>query len=267
MKVETYTRKLARLRSVANHIDAHLDKPLCLDELAEIAHLSPFHFERVFHAYAGETPMARVRRLRLAQARFKLERGEHGSLLDLALDSGYASAEAFSRAFRASHGIPPSAVRPKDPAQHQIHIETLPAQAIQYLSFTGELDESIRPFESLRAHALLAGIARNKRKGWCVHLSSPDEKQQRLLAALLSEPLGMLIPGLEQGLLPAGEYAVMRIEGSHSAALPSELASRIAAATGRQMGCGQILRCFLNSSYLPASFEKCFDLYVPLAPA
>ncbi len=267
MKVETYTRKLARLRSVANHIDAHLDKPLCLDQLADIAHLSPFHFERVFHAYAGETPVARVRRLRLAQARHRLERGERGSLLDLALDSGYASAEAFSRAFRASHGMPPSAVRPADQAQHSIHVETLPALAIQYLSFTGELDESIKPFEALRAHALLAGIAREKRKGWCVHLCHPGERQQHLLAALLSEPLGMQIPGLQHGHLPAGEYAVMRIEGSHSAPLPADLADSILAATGRKMQHGQILRRFLNSSYLPASFEKRFDLYVPLQTA
>ncbi|PAS95251.1 MAG: hypothetical protein CGU28_12795 [Candidatus Dactylopiibacterium carminicum] len=266
MRVDTYARKLARLRKVAQYIDTNLHRPLSLDELAEIAHLSRYHFERVFHAYAGETPLLRVRRLRLTYARQRLEKGMASSVTELALDAGYASAEAFSRAFRAQFGLAPSAVKPQTSIPEPIRVKNLPPTPIQFLTFQGRFDESIEPFKKLRAHALLAGIARERRKGWCIHLDGLADKQH-IQAALLAEPLGTRILGLGQGHLPAGEYAVLRIEGNHSGPLPEDLEERIQESTGRHMGEGHVLRRFLNTEYLPAAFEKRFDLYVPLAPA
>lgn len=268
MKVAAYTRKLTRLRRVASHVDANLAQPLSLDALAEIAHLSRFHFERVFNEYSGETPVARVRRLRLELARRRLEAGTASSLLDLALDAGYNSAEAFSRAFRAAHGLPPSAVRPRPAAASPIRIEQLRNLAIQYVPFRGHLDAGITPFDELRAHALLAGIPRERRKGWCVQLAGDMNdvgSEVELQAGLLSERLGQRIPGLAQGFLPDGHYAVLRIAGGYGIPAREALAARITDETGCQMVPDMpVLRCFHNSAYLPASFERQFDLYVPV---
>lgn len=269
MKIETCTRKLTRLRKVANHVDAHLDGVLSLDDLADIAHMSRFHFERVFRDYSGETPIARVRRLRLELARRRIERGNITSLLDLAFDSGYGSAEAFSRAFSSHHGIPPSRVRPQPSTQSPIRVVPLQGVAIQYVPFHGQLDDSIAPFDELRAHAILAGIPRERRKGWCVELAgSLDAPHSRIeiQAALLTERLGETLPGLDQGFLPDASYAVLRIEGGMNAPDERTLAERIGRETGRNIIAGAPrLRCFNNSDYLPADFERCFDLYVPLA--
>lgn len=109
MSIESQTRKLNRLRLAALHMEAHLSQPLRLDELADAAALSRYHFERSFAAYAGETPLARVRRLRLHRAREQLACGAAASILQLALDIGYASPEAFARAYRSAFGHPPSA--------------------------------------------------------------------------------------------------------------------------------------------------------------
>lgn len=265
MKVDHFTRKLVRLRKVADHIDANLGQPLCLDELADIASMSRYHFERVFNDYAGETPVARVRRLRLTLARRRIENGTATSMLDLALDCGYTSAEAFSRAYRAYHGTTPSATQPCPQSLPPVRIEALAALSIQYLPFRGCLEDSIVPFDALRAHALLAGIPRERRKGWCIQLAgdmADPHSEVQLQVGLLSEPLGMHVPGLSMGRLPAGYYAVVRVAGGYAS--PAALAERVEAETGWKVADAPILRCFQNSSYLPAHFEKQCDLYLPV---
>lgn len=270
VKIETCSRKLKRLRKVANHVDAHLDQEISLNTLAEIAHLSRFHFERVFTEYSGETPMARVRRLRLELARRRIESGQAKSLLELAFDSGYGSAEAFSRAFSACHGMPPSRVQHRPVEASLIRIERVERVAIQYVPFKGRQEESIAPFDELRAHALIAGVPRERRKGWCVQIAGDlgaPEAEVAFHAALLSDRLGQQVPGLQRGFLPDGNYAVVRLQGGFATPDDAELAHRIESETGWHLITdAPRLRCFNNASYLPADFERRFDLYLPVAP-
>lgn len=248
-------------------MDRHLASPLTLDELAEVAHLSRFHFERVFSDYAGETPLARVRRLRLETARRRIASGLRGGLLDLALDSGYTSAEAFSRAFRSQFGYAPSTCpREEQNAAPEIRLTQLAPQAIQYIPFEGQISDSLRPFDELRARALLQDIPRERRKGWSIELSR-DKASGRvaLQAALLSERLGESINGLEHGMLPAGHYAVIGLQGRYDE-VPGEdeLVRRVERETGYTVTDGPRLRSFHNATYLPADFEKRWELYLPV---
>lgn len=269
MSLHNLTRKLTHLRQAAAHIDQHLQEDLRLEDLAEVAHMSPFHFERVFAEYAGETPVARARRLRLAAAKQRIETGQITSLLELAFDTGYNSAEAFSRAFKSQFGVPPSKVNRLPPhLAAPVRITTLPPLPIQFLPFSGQMDESLLPFDELRARALLQDIPRERRRGWSIHLSGGLEvweERVELMAALLSEPLGMHIPGLNRGVLPGGHYAVFLIEGGFDAPSRAELARRIANETGWSMTSGPFLRCFHNMSYLPGRQERRFELYVPVS--
>lgn len=269
MNIDQYTHKLSRLRKVASHIDSHLEQPMSLDELAGIASMSRFHFERVFASYAGETPVARVRRLRLSIARQRIEKGEVSSMLDLALDSGYSSAEAFSRAFRSCHGVAPSGLDIRPFRACPVRIVHLSGQPIQYLDFSGFLDEFITPFDQLRAHALAASIPRDRRKGWCVQLSgdmADPSREVHLHVGLLSERLGCRISGLKLEHLPEADYAVIRMIGGYSPACFDDLTERIREHTGRSVIRGApVLRCFHNANYLPAKFEKQCDLYLPVA--
>lgn len=43
------------MHRVLAHIDANLDQPLELEALAAVAHISAFHFHRLFSAWMGET--------------------------------------------------------------------------------------------------------------------------------------------------------------------------------------------------------------------
>lgn len=79
--------------------------------LARRVGMSPRHFARVFVREVGETPAARVRRIRLSVARRMLEDDGRASLDEVAQRSGFGSLEALRRAFVNELGVPPGAYR------------------------------------------------------------------------------------------------------------------------------------------------------------
>lgn len=80
------------------------------DELASRLHLSRFHADRLIAAAAGEPPGALRRRIMLERAAYRLL-STNDEVLEVALDAGYSSHEAFTRAFKRAYGITPSAWR------------------------------------------------------------------------------------------------------------------------------------------------------------
>lgn len=116
MRHTTHRSYRTRIERVLTHIAGQLDSPLALGQLAQVANFSPFHFHRVFRAITGEPVGELTKRLRLERAAYRLR--EHGiSVAQAAHESGFESAEAFSRAFRRTANMTPSAYRdqPKPP--------------------------------------------------------------------------------------------------------------------------------------------------------
>jgi AraC family transcriptional regulator len=81
-----------------------------LDELAQTAGISRYHFAHVFAAATGQSPMRYLRGRRLSEAARVLTNGGP-DMLSVALDFGYGSHEAFTRAFRDQFGVTPESVR------------------------------------------------------------------------------------------------------------------------------------------------------------
>ncbi len=77
------------------------------EELASRLHLSRFHFDRLVSATAGEPPATLRRRVLLERAAYRLITTDD-DLLRVALDAGYSSHEAFTRAFGRAYGQAPS---------------------------------------------------------------------------------------------------------------------------------------------------------------
>jgi AraC family transcriptional regulator len=77
------------------------------DGLAAKAFLSRSHFDRVIKATAGEPPQTFQRRVLLERAAYRLATTDLG-ILEIALESGYSSHEAFVRAFRRAYDVNPS---------------------------------------------------------------------------------------------------------------------------------------------------------------
>jgi AraC family transcriptional regulator len=110
VKAETQSFYLAAVRRAIAHVVGRLDEALDLDELARVAALSPFHFHRIFRGMVGETPLELRRRLRTERAAHRSLSGD-GRVTAVALEAGYDTHEAFTRAFRAPYGAPPSTFR------------------------------------------------------------------------------------------------------------------------------------------------------------
>ncbi|MBI1187389.1 MAG: helix-turn-helix domain-containing protein [Alphaproteobacteria bacterium] len=98
------------IRTALWHIDARLGAPLTLDGIAEAAGVSRFHLARAFPALIGRSVMGYVRARRLSEAAKALAGGAP-DILTVALDWGYGSHEAFTRAFRDHFAATPEQVR------------------------------------------------------------------------------------------------------------------------------------------------------------
>jgi AraC family transcriptional regulator len=98
----------SRLNRVLDHIDQHLADPLELTTLAEVAHFSPYHFHRLFAAWMGETLGEYLRRRRLEIAAQRLAANTRLPVLNVALEVGFGSGEAFARAFKERFDCTPT---------------------------------------------------------------------------------------------------------------------------------------------------------------
>lgn len=101
---------LKRLNEAVNYMEENLTGEIELDQAAQIACCSSFHFQRMF-SYIAEIPLSEyIRRRKMTRAAFDLQSGEE-KVIDIALKYGYDSPTAFNRAFQSVHGVAPSAAR------------------------------------------------------------------------------------------------------------------------------------------------------------
>ena len=98
------------LRRVLEYIQANLDGDLHLQELAEIADLSTFHFAKLFKRSTGCSPHQFVLRRRLERAK-ELLRNPHISLSEVSLRAGFADQSHLTNVFRRFVGLTPSRFR------------------------------------------------------------------------------------------------------------------------------------------------------------
>ncbi len=102
--------------TLASNLDDHEVRG---DDLAARAYLSRFHFDRVVTAAAGESPAKFRRRVLLERSAYRLVTSEKG-VLDIAVEAGYSSNEAFTRAFQRAYGVGPSTWRRKPSRRMQL---------------------------------------------------------------------------------------------------------------------------------------------------
>ncbi|WP_425046249.1 GlxA family transcriptional regulator [Primorskyibacter sp. S87] len=91
-------------------MEDHIADPLSLDELADLAGVTPRQLNRVFREKTGESTMRYYRQLRL-ETGHNLLRNSSLSLTNIAFATGFASSSNFTRAFADLYGAPPSRFR------------------------------------------------------------------------------------------------------------------------------------------------------------
>ena len=101
---------LKKLGKAIDYIEDNLDKEISYDEAARIACCSPYYFQRVFSYVSGVSLAEYIRRRKMTQAAFELQRAD-SRVIDVALKYGYSSPTSFNRAFQNVHGITPTAAK------------------------------------------------------------------------------------------------------------------------------------------------------------
>ncbi len=101
---------LKKLGKAIDYIEDNLDKEISYDEAAHIACCSPYYFQRVFSYVSGVSLAEYIRRRKMTQAAFELQRTD-SRVIDVALKYGYSSPTSFNRAFQNVHGITPTAAK------------------------------------------------------------------------------------------------------------------------------------------------------------
>ncbi len=112
VKTSTIESHNRRINFLVDHISENIDEEYTVADLANMVSMSQFHFHRVFKSIVGEPVKNYIRGLRLKRAANDLLTTDK-QIKKIQEESLYASAEAFSRAFKFRYGISPSQYRNK----------------------------------------------------------------------------------------------------------------------------------------------------------
>ena len=108
--------KSDRMQAVLTYARRNLAGRLSVEELADVAHLSPRQFSRAFQAETGQTPAKAVENLRLEGARALLEDTNH-TIDVVAQQTGFGDRNRMRRAFLRTYGAPPQVIRHRSTAR------------------------------------------------------------------------------------------------------------------------------------------------------
>lgn len=234
-------RYLARMRAVLAHIDTHMEDALDVDQLAEVAAFSKYHFHRQFTLLFGMNVGRYVQLLRLKRAAHQLAYRDDARITDIALACGYEGPEAFARAFRKQAGQSPSAFRatpewtpwatdlqalralrsqhmPAQPQPQSVEIverDAVPVALIEHRGDPARLGETIRTFIAWRReHRLHPSVSAT----YNVIYDNPDDVAPDAfrmdLCAATREPIAPNAAGVMAKTLAGGRYAALRHTGS-----------------------------------------------------
>ena len=104
-----YVAKHPMVETVDTYVEEHMSEPITLDQLAEQAHMSKYHFLRKFKELTGVTAHTYVMDKRLIRACELLQKGE--AITDVYLSTGFGDYSVFLRNFKNAFGMSPRAYR------------------------------------------------------------------------------------------------------------------------------------------------------------
>ncbi|MEM7365044.1 MAG: AraC family transcriptional regulator [Pseudomonadota bacterium] len=215
-------------------IEARLDNPPSLDEVAERVFLTPTYFSRLFRTLSGYSVMGYARNRRLSEAAKRIANEPSCSFIDIAMDSGFASQQAFTRAFQQAFGVSPGQVR----TQQSVHSLNL-MEPLTMTTTKIHIDHELKDIEPIRTIGLaeefdmisrlegipalwqrfvpyigtIAGQQTDGTYGVCCD----HDNGMTYSAAVAVEPNAHIPEGLTEITIPGGLYAVFTHRGEITA--------------------------------------------------
>jgi len=226
---------------VLDHIDTHLEEPLTVEALSNVAAFSKYHFHRQFAELFGLNVFKYIQLVRLRRASYQLAFRDHERIIDIALASGYESHEAFSRAFKKAIGQTPSEFREQpqwelwhatyqrlnevramhmkpDFSPDDVKIVDFPQTRVAVLEHRGDpkfLGDSIRKFiEWRRQNNAGPKVSATFNLLYNNPVHTPPEEFRLDLCAQIQRDVEENSFGVFERTIPAGRCAVLRHVGS-----------------------------------------------------
>ena len=175
-------------------VESHLPDAISLDEIAQSSGVSRFHVTRAFAAATGRSVMGYMRARRLSEAARKLAGGAP-DILSVALDAGYGSHEAFTRAFRDAFGTTPELVRAQGSTRNLDLVEPILMDSSLLTTLEPPRFETSRPF-------LVAGLGER----YSCETSAGIPRQWQRFAPYIGSIPGE-VPGVFYGVCLNGDDA------------------------------------------------------------
>ncbi len=197
-------------------IESHFASEITLDEISDVAGVSRYYMTRAFGDTTGHSIMRYVRGRRLTEAARALAGGAP-DILTVALDAGYGSHEAFSRAFRHQFGFAPEAIR------REAHLDNVKLVEPIRMPEIVRTDRPTVRFENGRV-LLIAGMAQ---RYTCETSAAIPSQWQRFVPHIGNIPgaVGTTAFGVRYNRDEDGNFAYLcGVEVSDFSALPAELA-------------------------------------------
>lgn len=177
--MEQYTSKheyIRRINQVQDYIDANISQSFTLEQLADIAGFSKYHFHRIFKAITHESLFHYVNRSKLERSTHLLSHRLDMSITDIAYHLGFTDSAVFSRSFKHLFQVSPTEYRKnyrknckdqynisrynesvsvmegqqlKEEIKGDVEIIEIDAMKVAYLRFTGAYDKLADGFPDL----------------------------------------------------------------------------------------------------------------------
>ncbi len=225
-----------RLNRVFDYIDRHLDGDLSVERLSRVANFSKFHFHRQFSEHAGISVARYVQLMRLKRASYRLVFNGDARVIDIALEAGFDSPEAFARAFKNAFGQTPSQFR-KQPAWRpwsqryrlpkrertrnmEVKIVEFKATAVAALEHRGPMElvnDSTLIFIEWRKESGLSPVYSSRTFG--IVYDNPETTEPERFRFDICGEVSAAVPtnarGVVNKVIPGGRCAVVRHPGAH----------------------------------------------------
>lgn len=276
----TYRKRIDR---VVNYIYDHLDEPIDLQHLADVACMSPFHWHRVYRAIQGETIAATVKRLRLHRAAGQLAHSKI-SIEDIATCAGYSTLAAFTRAFSREYGQPPAhyrragshallqaAIEQGVADLHPVEIKQIGPMKVVGQAHHGDYMGIGRVFDRVFGWVGQAGLLPNLQHSMAIYYDDPEcvaESELRAFAgAVFLDDVTDISQDMTCREIEGGRYAVLRYRGPYAdmAAAYRWLFGTWLATNGFELRDAPCVENYLNNPREVAPAELLTDIYMPLA--
>jgi len=288
VKSNSQMRYQRRLEKLIDYIWENLDQPLDLNQMADVANISPYHLHRIYQGIFGENLVATVKRLRLHHAAGQLTNSAL-SVKEIAAHSGYSSVPSFSRAFSEVYGMPPARYRSEgshrlfnmefipsltgENTMHDVRIETIAEIHLMGLKHTGDYMGIGQSFERIFGWLGMRGLQDNQMRSIGIYYDDPGSvPEHELRSVACAEFPALAETALEEPFEPVsiagGEYAVLRFKGAY-ANLQSAYQwfyGQWLPQSGREVSDRPCFEDYLNNPREVSPEALLTDIYMPLKP-